>query len=167
MTNLKTHPRVGGGRLPSLLGKNIKFWRGEGNIMDKREKGSIIVSPMISILLGRISRGVERKGTEISVKNIKILKNVDGEEYQGIWNFIHPCSGLWWRTWRPTCTQSSGTQSTWRRTNKYFVASTPGYARYAQTSKNGLFVFARAPLCGQFHFWPFMFARKKYLFLRF
>ena len=62
----------------------------EGNIMavgknitwKKRERGSIIIFPIILRLLGRISRGEERKWTKILGKKINIFKNGDGEEYQ-------------------------------------------------------------------------------------
>ena len=55
---------------------------GEEYNVEKRERGSIIIFPIRLRLLGRISSGEERKGTKIWGKKIKILKNVDGEEYQ-------------------------------------------------------------------------------------
>ena len=71
---------LGVGGLSSLLGKNIKFWRGKGIIMavgknikmEKREGGSNIIFPVISRPCGRISSGVKWKGTEILGKKIKI-----------------------------------------------------------------------------------------------
>ena len=66
-----------------VVGKNIKW--------EKREKGSNIIFAIILMLLGRISSGEERKGTEIlGKKNQDLKKNGDGEEYQAVWNFIDP-----------------------------------------------------------------------------
>ena len=55
--------------------------------LEKRERGSNIIFPIILRLLGRISGGGKGKGTE---KKIKIRKNLSGEEYQVVVNFIHP-----------------------------------------------------------------------------
>jgi len=55
---------------------------GEEYYVEKREMGSNIIFPLILRLLGRISSGEKWKGKEILGKNIKILKNWDGEEYQ-------------------------------------------------------------------------------------
>ena len=66
---------------------------GEEYNVEKRERGSKIIVPMILKLLGRISRG---KVTEILGKKIKIIKNGGGEEYQVVGNFIHPKRNLNW-----------------------------------------------------------------------
>ena len=57
----------------------------------KVEKRENIVFSIILSLLGRISSGEEGKRTEILGKKIKIQENGDGEEYQVVGNFIHPC----------------------------------------------------------------------------
>ena len=57
-----------GGSFSSLVGKNIKFWRGEGNIKAvgknitlKKVRGSNITLPIIVRLLGSISSGGRRR----------------------------------------------------------------------------------------------------------
>ena len=47
---------------------------GEENNVEKREKGSNIIFPIILRLLGRISSGLRGKGTDILGKKIKVLK---------------------------------------------------------------------------------------------
>ena len=54
--------------------------------MEKKERGSKIIFPIILRLEG-ISSGGEEKRTDILGKKIK---NRRGEEYQVIGNFIHP-----------------------------------------------------------------------------
>ena len=63
-----------------------RLWE-EYNV-EKSERGSNIIFPIISRLLERISIG--EKGTEILVKKIKIVKNGDGEKYQVAGISIHP-----------------------------------------------------------------------------
>ena len=87
MYNVHYPPPRGGGILSSLLGKNIKFRRGEGNILAvgknitlKKELRSNFSFSIISGLLGRTSNGKKGKGVGISGKKIKILKNGGGEK---------------------------------------------------------------------------------------
>ena len=71
---------LGRGSLSSLLGKNIKLCRGEGNIMDvgknrfleKRIRLCNIICSTILRLLGRISSLEKGKVIEISGKKIKM-----------------------------------------------------------------------------------------------
>ena len=65
----------------SLLGKNVKLWRGEGNTIAVgknitwKKRGSNIIFPFIIRLLGRISSGEEGKGTEIlGIKKLNLKK---------------------------------------------------------------------------------------------
>ena len=58
--------------------------------MVKRKRGSIIISPLILRLMGRISSVKEGKGTKILGKKIK-MNNGGGEEYQVVVSFIQPC----------------------------------------------------------------------------
>ena len=60
--------------------KFIKFV-GEKNIIEKREKGSNIIFPIILRLLGRMSSGEKGKGTEIYWKKIEILYKWGGYGY--------------------------------------------------------------------------------------
>ena len=85
-----------------LLGKNIKFWRREGNIMALGEnitlkERSNIIFPIILRLLGRISSGEKGKGTDILGKKIRILEmGVGGisscrELYTPLFPFLKYC----------------------------------------------------------------------------
>ena len=64
--------------------KNIKW--------EKSERGSNIISPIISWLLGRRSNGKVKRGQELWRRKTICYKNGDGEEYKVVGNFIHPCS---------------------------------------------------------------------------
>ena len=85
------HLQVGVLSLSSLLGKNIKLWRVEGNIMGvgkniawKKGQGK---QYCLSYIIGVVGKYIEwAKG-----KGMQILKNMGGEEYQVVGNFIHPC----------------------------------------------------------------------------
>ena len=78
------------------VGKNIKWGRGEGNIIavgtniEKWDKGSNIIFPIILRLLGRISSGEE--DGHFWEEN-QDLNNGCGEEYQVLGNFIILKSG--------------------------------------------------------------------------
>ena len=63
---------------------------GEEYNVEKMERGSNFIFPLIFRLLGRISSGEEVKATEIMGEKIKIKKNGDWEEYQFVGNFVHP-----------------------------------------------------------------------------
>ena len=63
---------------------------GEEYNVEKRERGSNIIFPIIMRQLGRISSGEKGKEMEISGMKIKIKKNGGGEKYQVVENFIHP-----------------------------------------------------------------------------
>ena len=85
---------LGGGSL-SLFGKNIKRrWEyhgcGEEYNVEKMEKGSNIIFPFNIMAVGKKSIGEEGKGTEIWGRKSRLTNGV-GEEYQNVWNFIHPC----------------------------------------------------------------------------
>ena len=58
--------------------------------MEKRQRGSNIIFPLILRLLGRISSGKEGKETEILGKKIKILKKLEGEKNIKIKNTALP-----------------------------------------------------------------------------
>ena len=66
---------------------------GEDYNVETRLRASNIICSIILRLLGRISSREYGKGTKISGEKINIFKNVVGEEYQVVGNFIHPC---WW-----------------------------------------------------------------------
>ena len=57
------------------LGKNIY-------IMEKRERGSIIIFPIKLRLLRRISNRIDGKGQKIMGKKIKILKTDVGKNFK-------------------------------------------------------------------------------------
>ena len=80
--------------LSILLSKNNKLWRGEGNIMavEKRERGSNIIFPIILRLIGRISSW---EGNGNFGEEGQVVKKTGGwEEYRVVWNSIQPCYGL-------------------------------------------------------------------------
>ena len=72
------------------VGEEYQIWKrereyhgcGEKNITWQMKRGSNIIFPLLLWLLGRIE--VEKKKQDI--------KNGIGEEYQVVWNFIHPCN---------------------------------------------------------------------------
>ena len=53
--------------------------------MEKRERGSDIIFPIILRQMGRISIGEKVKWAEMSVKKIQIEKNRGGKEHQVVW----------------------------------------------------------------------------------